>query len=427
MYTVRMFELDLSKKYILAVSGGSDSMAMLGMFAKRRGEIDFSVVTVNHGLRQNGASDAEFVQNYCKSVGVDCVRYDLDVREYCKISGVSEESGARILRYEIFGRLHCDYVCLAHNKDDNAESILMHLLRGSGASGAAGIKRVNGRYLRPLLDYTKRQLEDYCLSNGIPFVVDETNADLDYMRNYVRHEILPRLSKVNAGATDNLLRFAENIGEDDVYLNSLADDGNVRYGSNCADIPVELLKQPLPIAYRLLKKVFVKLGYSCDIEKTHMEALINLANNGGGKRISLPFDLVAVNDYDRLSVFKNTDEVYCDFEKPFALGVTQTPEGKLVVTNNKPEVCCLRLDASQIPSDAVVRHPKQGDVFTKFGGGTKPLNRYFIDKKIPRRQRGRLVVVAKDNVVYVICGVEIADAVKIGKTSQPTYIYIDKE
>lgn len=412
--------VDLTKKYALAVSGGADSMAMLHCFASLSPRPNFFVVTVNHQIRKEAQSDCDFVADYCQKLGVECRTFCVDAPSYSEKNKISLETAARILRYRVFAALDCDIVCLAHHASDNAETVLMHIIRGSGAEGACGIRKISGKYCRPLIDVTKEQIENYVKQNNVPFVTDCTNDDLHYRRNYVRHEIMPRLKQIVPGVEQNIERFAQNIAADNDYLNALADDSSVVTRGKTAKIPCDLLKLPAPISYRILKKTFAKLGIFYDVESVHLADICNLANKSGGKSINLPFDYVAINDYDMVSIEpQNTYdcEPFC-FEPASHV---QTPFGTVTISKQKTENC-LTIDFGKLPQNAVIRSFEQGDVFTKFGGGTKPLNRYFIDKKIPERKRKTIPVIAAGNTVLVICGVEIADSLRTDENSDVRYV-----
>ncbi len=245
-----------------------------------------------------------------------------------------------------------------------------------------------------------------------------------YTRNFLRHKVIPLLCQLNPNAQSNITRFAENIGEDNAYLESLADVSDVKFAGKSAEIPSYLLLQPKPIAYRVLRKIFLRLNVWYDIEKVHFDAIINLADNVGGKKLSLPFNLVAVNDYNKVTILKNGEsEEHC-FEIPFVTGITPTAVGRVAVLSGEMDGA-LKFDLNKIPSTAVFRTRRSGDVFCKFGGGgTKPLNKYFIDKKIPSRLRNDLLLIADGNNVLVICGVEIADSVKTDENSDVYYVKI---
>lgn len=398
-------------------------MVMLHKFLSMSPRVNFFVVTVNHNLREEASADCRFVADYCEKFGVECRIFNVDVPAYCKAMKVSEETGARLLRLGVLNSLDVDWVCTAHHADDNAETVLMHLIRGSGANGSEGIRRENGKFLRPMLDMTRADIESYAEQHNVPHVYDATNGQVKYARNFLRNNVIPLLRRLNANACANITRFAENIGEDNAYLESLADISDVRFVGSRAEIPSYLLLQPKPIAYRVLRKVFAKLNVWFDIEQSHFNAIIGLADKSGGKQITLPFNIVAVNDYDKVTLLKDEKTLPQKyFEIPFAEGETQTPVGVVSVSVEKTPHC-LTMDLNKIPQNAVFRTGRAGDVFRKFGGGgTKPLNRYLIDKKIPIRKRPNLILIAAGSEVLVICGVEISENVRVEDGSEVRYV-----
>ena len=241
-------ELDLTATYALAVSGGVDSMVMLHKFASTLPRPNFFVVTVNHNIRAEAQADCDFVRDYCKTLNTECRIINIDVPAYSVAHKLSEETAARILRYNAFNDLACDYVCLAHHLNDNAETVLMHILRGSGARGATGIRVQNGKYVRPLLDMTRQQIEQYATEHNVPYVHDKTNDETKYTRNFIRKNILPKLKEVFPAVEQNIVRFAENIAQDNDFLDSLVDTSNVIYGDGYAKIPTSFAKLPKPLS-----------------------------------------------------------------------------------------------------------------------------------------------------------------------------------
>lgn len=401
-------------------------MVMLHAFANHLPRPNFFVATVNHNIRKEGASDCQFVADYCKKLGVECQIYNIDAPTHAQQNKLSLETSARLLRYQIFDKLHCDFVCTAHHQRDNVETVLMHVIRGSGLVGAQGIKQYNGRYFRPLLQWSKQQIDDYARDNNVPFVIDQTNADDSYLRNYVRNRILPLLRDVCPSVEQNITKFAQNVTNDEQFLSSLADISTVQFIDDGAKIPLSLLEQPEPIAYRIIKKVMEKLGVFYDVERCHYKAICDVAHNVGGKQTYLPFGYVAINDYDHVTICKDVKTLATEWQIPFAEGITQTPLGTVLVTSEVQQDS-LRFDIDKIPSTAVFRTRKIGDVFTKFGGGTKSLKEYLIDKKIPQRERDKLIVVADGHNVLIVVGVEIADSVKTKDQSKTYYIKNFKE
>lgn len=418
-----MIKLDLTAKYVLAVSGGVDSMTMLHMFSSLSPRPDFCVVTVNHNIRDNAQSDCDFVENYCKKLNVKCRTVFVDVPAYAKENKISEETAARILRYQALDGEPCDFICLAHHMGDNAETVLMHILRGSGSNGACGIRTQKGKYVRPLLDMTREQILEYAAKNNVPYVHDSTNDETKYTRNFIRLNVLPSLKKLNPNAERNIARFAENVAEDCDYLDSLADVSSVEFAPMLARIPIALLRQPKPVSQRIIYKVFNRLGVYKDIEKTHITALIDLARGNGGRQVNLPFGFVAVCDYDFVTIEQSYNTLVDEFEIPFATGKIVTPIG-IVEVGKTESKNALRFDLNKLPDGCVFRLKRQGDTFTKFGGGTKQLKKYLIDKKIPQRLRERLLLIANGSEVYAICGVEISDKIKTDDKSDIYYLTV---
>ena len=416
-----MLKIDVTKKYALAVSGGADSMAMLHAFAHHLPRPNFYVVTINHNIRPEGASDCQFVENYCKQLDIECYVFDIDVPTHARENKLSVETSARVLRYQILDKLNCDYVCTAHHARDHAETVLMHIIRGSGLVGAQGIREYNGKYFRPMLNVTKEHINNYLQQNNVPFVVDQTNADDKYLRNYIRNKVLPLLQDVCPSVEQNIARFAQNVASDQQFLDSLADVSSVKFAKEQAQIPLELLKQPQPIAYRVLKKVFEQLGVHHDIESKHYQSVCELATKAGGKQINLPFDYVAINDYNCVTLCKAQPTQAQTWEIPFAVGIVETPLGKVEITQtHTPNT--LHFDIASVPKTAVFRTRRTGDYFIKFGGGKKSLKEYLIDKKIPQRERDNLILIADKSNVLAIVGVEISGKIKAKKGSQVYYI-----
>ncbi len=419
-----MKNLNKTFSYILAVSGGSDSMAMLHMMIECVGASQLTVVSINHNLRAEAAAECDMVANFCKQHGVVCHIEGVDVLAYCKQNKVSIETGARLLRRTLLDSYSGDYICLAHNSDDSVESIIGNIARGTGTTGIMGIAERTGRYIRPVLHYTKNELTQYCIDHNIPYMVDSTNSDTLFTRNYIRHEVLPRLDHINSSARQHILELAQVVADDNNYIDSTIDYSVVEMSGNTATIPVGSLNSHPAVAYRLVKHAIVLLvGNSVDIAKSHYDSIVALATKFGGKKVLLPFDIIAYNDYNKVSMVFGKQQVAVVEPMPLSIGRHNTPLG-IVEVSNKPHNChtSLQFDMHKIPPTAVLRGIMSGDTFTKFGGGTKPLRRYLIDAKVPSRERSNLLVVADNNNVLIICGIEISNHVRVDDNSSVQYI-----
>lgn len=429
-----------NKSVLIAVSGGVDSMVMLDYFIRNYGG-EFTVATVNHLIRENSGQDCAFVAEFCRQKGVSCQIIEIDVPDYCKSEKLSTETGARILRHQALreiakGRI----ICLAHNANDQAETVLLHLLRGSGGAGGAGMKRFDENYFRPLLSVMREEIEDYAESHKIPFVTDQTNTDLTYTRNFLRHEIFPRLNKVNTNAVANLCKFADLLRADQDIFDGIIEvvftKNPPAYYGGTATFSAEICRLASPISSRAVFRIFSQLGYDKDIEQKNVNDILSLAEKPVGKQISLPFGLIAQRDYGGITICPKSDTEleYVD-SVDFGKGVFEVADKKVVVEKPREENArngdsqngLLWFDMKKIPQKAVFRTRREGDLFTKFGGGTKKLKDYLIDIKIPQKKRDELVLVAQGKQVLIIVGVEISEQVKCEQNSDIYKIYLKKE
>lgn len=414
---------------LLAVSGGVDSMCMLDYFIRNYGGV-FDVATADHGIRSESFKDCEFVKQYCDKHSVNCKILQINVPDYCEKNKVSVETGARILRHEVLKKEAAGRtVCLAHNGNDQAETVLLHILRGSGVSGGAGMQKFGNGYFRPFLDLTREEIERYAKEMNVPYVYDETNDETIYSRNYLRHNVFPLLTRLNPSSISNFCHFAELLRADDIFFDDLLQvvfaKTPVQYYNNTASVPLQIFSLTKSISSRVVFAVLAKLGYNTDIEQRHVEDVLSLADKQVGKRIDLPHGLAAVRDYDAVTLCsqEDFDLEYCDSVN-FGVGSCIVAEQTVVIDKNGVG---LQFDIDKIPANAVIRTRREGDVFTKFGGGTKKLKDYLIDKKIAQRERDKLPLVADGKNVLIIVGVEISELVKCENNSNAYKIYCKKE
>lgn len=419
----------------VGVSGGSDSMALLHYLAGVQEELDFEVVAIhiNHGIREESRDEEEFVMTKCRELGVRAYKFKINSPKIAKEKNESIETAAREGRYDIFKSLIqrgvVDKIALAHHESDQAETILMHIFRGSGIAGARGMEPIrDGIYIRPMLNVSKKEIMNYVLDNNIDYVQDNSNFDNGYNRNFLRNVILPQICERWPGAESGIVSFGRTVSEDDDFINNYVQDSDVIYDDEIAKIPLTYFTYPTSVLNRLLIKIFKRVGIQKDFEKKHIEMITDLAKNGeNGSRVQLPFEVVAVREYNYLTLvnkLKNRPEL----RVPFGIGEIELENiGKIITKKvktyeSKPNF--LFIDIDKVPADAIWRYREDGDVFTKFGGGTKKLKSYFIDKKIPQRIRDYIPVLASGNEILVIGGIEISDKVKIDENSKIASINI---
>ena len=395
----------------IGCSGGSDSMALLHYLALNQKRFDIEVVAIhiNHKIRDNSFSDLQFVKEKASELGVRFYSFDVDVPKLASEKGQSTETAARDARYNIFRTLVkkgiVNKIALAHHKSDQAETILMHIFRGSGLSGAKGMeKESEGMFVRPLLDTSKEEILDYLSKNELSFVEDCTNVDTSYNRNYVRHVIMKDIISRWPNAIESIVNFGKAVSEDDEFISSQVYEDAVIFEDKIAKIPLSYFVYSPSIISRIIFKAFKGIGINKDIERKHLELILKLASVGeNGKKINLPFEAVAIKEYDYLTIISK-QKPQIDFNAKFGSGELKVPNfGKICVKRvKKGEICeeGLKIDYKKLPKDAAWRFRKEGDSFTKFGGGTKKLKSYFIDKKVPARLRDYIPVLGGGFFVF---------------------------
>ncbi len=419
-------------KVCVGCSGGSDSVMLLHFLAVNKKKLGIEVVAVyvDHCIRENSKEDGDFVKNLASELGVKFYNFKIDVPLLAKERGISLETAGRDSRYGVFKALKekkvVNKVALAHHKNDQAETILMHIFRGSGLAGAKGMDTISDNfYVRPLLDTSKNEILSYLKDNNLNHIEDYTNGDNSFNRNYVRNVILPEISKRWPNAVDAIVNFGKAVKEDDEYINSQIFEEGLIEEDKLIKIPVSYFLYSSSIINRLLFNSFKKIGITKDIERKHIASIKELALKGeNGKKINLPFEAVAIKEYDYLTIL-NKHEEEIKFDEKLKCGEIIVPNyGKIVVKKaNYSEISkkSLYIDAKKVPKQAKWRFRQEGDLFVKFGGGRKKLKDYFIDKKIASRQRKYIPLLAVDNEILVVGGIEISDKVKIDDNTTTIY------
>lgn len=432
-----------NKKICVAVSGGKDSMALLHYLSARSKEYSLTITAVNcdHGIRgEASARDSEFVKEWCSS-------HDIPLC-FFKANGFKSEGEAREWRYlcyfkavERFGGA----IATAHHVNDNAETVLFNLARGSALGGVCGISdgelhlarqallEIDSsaytacgvgkiEIIRPLIAQTREDIDDYVAENAVPFVTDETNASDDYTRNYIRHNVLPDLENAVPGAAKAIYRFSRLAAEDEEFIqNQLSERKIFEERSDCCIINY-CQERPLfnRAAVRAVKAVYGKKDYTL----SHLDTLygLQLAENG---KIFRFLGLTAYKEQGRVVICgdENKDESVMPFEygksvvSGYGVEISKETDGEVLRASCMGN---LVFDCRKIPENAAIRTRRAGDKITKFGGGTKSLGDYFTDRKIPLRLRDRLPLIAADNDILAVCGVEISDKIKIDENTKTT-------
>ena len=397
-----IIKAEVSGRAAVAVSGGRDSMCLLDCllrFSLVPAE-DLVVLHVNHMIRGAEAdADEKLVEEVCRGHGVrfECTR--ADVPSLAKEHGRSVETEARIVRRGVFGAFG-GIVMTAHTKTDRTESVLMHIFRGCGINGLTGPTERDGFLVRPLIDCTREEINEYVRRYRVPYSDDRTNADSDYARNYIRNKVLPLVRSRYPGLDDAVSRLG-----DTAKLISVS-DGVKREADGSAVADAEGMNGSRALAAMLAA------GLATDYTSAHIRAVTELEFARTGAGADLPHGFRAERESRAIRIYRKEDLAGC--EAPFALGRTDLPGGRYVLAERTDERVdrhgCV-IDLGKVPEGAVLRTRRDGDVFVPCGGIRKSLSDWLIDKKIPRYLRSRLLYLAAGGEVLAVAGMAAGAAV----------------
>lgn len=437
---------------VVAVSGGPDSICLLHILHKISQNLDIKlyVAHLNHQIRGLDAYlDSLYVMKFCEKLGVTCFIRSIDVPAFCEENKLGIEEGARKLRYEMFdeikNKVGADKVAIGHNKSDQAETIIMRIMRGTGLQGLRGIeyKREDG-VIRPILDLSREEIEKYCEEHNLSPRIDKTNLDDIYSRNKIRLKMIPYMKKeFNDNVVDNIVRMSSNLKVDSDYINEQVENAfsySVKKYEDGVYIFTEYMdKFHLAIQNRLIfKSIKEILGDIKLIDKKHIEDVLSLVSKDKkGKKINLPRGVFAYrfDDYILLTdkEIKDKDISYeyevtpgeaiyiPEIKKRF---VSEIVDVKNFDKNNfKKDI--QYIDLSKIRNNLTLRNKRQGDKI-RLLGGTKKLKELFIGLKIPKENRNLVPVLVNQDEIVSVCGYRINVDYKIGdSTSEILKFYLE--
>lgn len=391
-------------RVIVGLSGGADSMCLAHALCTLSERIGFEAAAahMNHNIRGEAAEgDAEAAKRLSERLGIKFYYRSTDVIGYSKLHSISEELAGRELRYSFFEELQKEYgfnkTATAHNKNDNAETILMNFIRGSSVSGLCGIPLIRGTIIRPLLEVTRSEIEEYCLENKLPYVTDSTNLEAIYTRNKIRLNLIPELqNEFNPNFINTITANARIINEENEYINTEAKKEYERLKAQPAAAELNKLHNALKrrVIMLLLTDVY---GSAADISSSAVEDISELCRkNQTGKRVSIPGGYIALTEYGRLIIKKPKPAE--DFSYKLNIGEEiYIPQLNSYI---KAEACtekqkdkCIYISCDKT-EELYVRSRRNGDIFFPEGmNGRKKLKEFFIDKKIPAESRTLIPII----------------------------------
>ena len=462
--------------HILAgVSGGADSVCLLLVLMQLQKMLGCTVTVahVEHGIRGvDSLNDAKFVENLCKKLGVTCHVYRCDAVAFSGEKGMSLEEGARELRYQHFEELSrkigANKIAIAHNQNDCAETLLFHLARGTGLKGMCGIVPVRDNIIRPLLCVSREEIEAFLQEEKQEFCLDATNLETEYSRNKIRHQVLPVLTEINAGAVEHLYRSTGYMAEALELVEQMTEQAREKYmegqQKDCCLLRKEVTEQRSLIQETLVLELLGECaGSRKDLSQVHVEQVLELFKRQVGRRIMLPYGLQAVRTYEGVliqttienQIFSKENNTV-DMKKSFLLeDISETveknflqrelwtagqkaetgifleiPEYDLTVTarilqkteeiHEIPQKKYTKwFDYDKIKGTLLLRNRCQGDYFIVDSKGSRQsLKKYFINEKIPAEKREQLPVLADGDHILWVIGYRISEAYKVTENTE---------
>lgn len=430
---------------LVALSGGADSTALLRVLLELKSELGIHVEAahVHHGIRGVEADrDETFCRALCERLDVPFHGYHCDVPAYAKEQGISMELAARQLRYQgledMRTQQNLQYIATAHHQEDNAETLLFRLARGTGLVGLGGIPPVRGKIIRPLLDVGREEIEAYLQQLGQEFVTDSTNGDVRYSRNRIRSRVLPELEQVSHGAAAAMCRLAEDARQEEQLLSQLAADlwePVAVCSQERIALPAAVIAQAHPaLASRALRQMFHHLSGQ-ELERDHTHALLQLVQNGhSGNRLDLPQGWQGKLDVDQLVISRShgPKEGYCIPVEHLPAQV-DIPDEKMtvhflfsphMVKKIQRKLVTIPLDYDTIKNNLVVRNRRPGDRLRPCGfDGTRRLKKMMAEARIPLEMRDRLPLIVCSGVVVACPGLR-PDATYMAHPDTRQVIYV---
>ncbi len=411
----------INKGVLVGLSGGADSVMLLCFLLeyRERQQLDFPILAVhiNHGIRGEEADrDEQFCNELCAGLGVEITARKYSVPELAKNSGLGLEETARKVRYSAFGEIILGRndiltMAVAHNMSDNAETVLFNIMRGSGTRGASGIRPVRDNIIRPLISVGKQAILSALDSASIPYVTDSTNASTDYTRNYIRHEIMPRLARINEDPERMLKRFSDNTHSDDEFITSLAE-------KFLAERSAVTNKDFRELHYSLFVRVLTIMAQAagCSISARIAKEVYDLLDKDnfsysiiGGRFLcergicSIACGAKSVDDYD-FDISEGKTSL-----SPYGAEFILSKEKVEKTYSNVYKISIQANLSSAIISGSLYLRPKKDGDTVFYGGMTHKLKKLFSDRKIPVSKRNLIPILCDDKGVVWVPGFGVRD------------------
>ena len=450
--------LTCGDRVIAGVSGGADSVCLFLMLLELREKIGFDliVVHVHHGLRGEAADqDQQFVEALCEQHRIPLEIFRVNLESIAKKRKQSLEEAGRMVRREAFDSVCKKYggnkIALAHHQNDNAETLLWNLSRGTGLDGLGGIRPVNGKFIRPLLCMNRKEIEEYLAKRKQSYCIDETNAGTDYTRNKLRHLVLPILEEqVNSAAVRHMNETMEQIWELQEYMQEQVEAAyqecvQEHFEKACW---IQIQQKSFETFPELIKKMVIRKGMEQvggkkrDLSHKHVDVMMELMNKQVGRTLDLPYEMHAKRNYEGIRLEKQRTYLSGEEKKAEIMQKCMSElniPGETILADRNLKLRCKILEKPKnlsikdipqkiytkwfdygiIKSSLYIRTRQAGDtIVIDEKGHQKKLKNWFVDEKIPKEVRDSQLLLAENNEILWVLGHRMSQAYQVKQSTK---------
>lgn len=416
--------LENCDRIVVGLSGGADSVCLLSVLNSLKDEYGFSLVAahINHGIRGAEAQrDEESCKRLCESLNVPLEILHADIPTLSKQQGIGEEECGRIVRYDFFRSLAGERgkIATAHNLNDNAETLLLNLVRGAGSKGACGIPPVRDNIIRPLIETDRESIEKYCEENELQYVTDSTNLECEYSRNKIRIKVLPTLCEINQNAVGALSGFASRMREQETFLESVVNEKYALCVKDSVLYEAEFSALDIFLKKRIAGRFLSELSHG-EVEAKHIDDFLRFVGSGKALVTASATEIVSRDG----KIFKKPEQAEqfsVDFSLadkkvnlPFCEISVEEYDTKDLQNLNK-DILDNLIDCDKISNTLILRSRKDGDKFTfSKRRVTKTVKKLFNEDKIPPEVRNRIIILDSDGEVVWLSGYGTNKKFRIG-------------
>lgn len=422
---------------IVGASGGPDSQFLIYALMELKREMDFTIILahLNHLHRKEADFDESLVEETAKKFALDFRKKAASMDEYAKKYGLSSEDAGRRLRYEFFRQIQKEYpkskIAVAHNLDDQAETVLMRIIRGTGVEGLRAMDYRNGDIIRPILDIKKAKILEYLDRNNIPYAIDKTNFTADYTRNKLRLEIIPEIEMINPNFKESLVKLSEiatdEISISDSYIKNIYEDIIIQRKSDSISFDkVGFENKNKAIQARLIRRAIGEIKKEVrDISKDNIDNFLSLTDLANGKSI-IKDDLLFLKSYKfyRLGLIKEDsqaieDEISIDIGDEISFGDKRVKISSVSDFQKKHGKNIEYFDRDKLTFPLSVRFRKNGDKFRPIGlGHSKKLKDFFIDMKVDKEKREKIPLILSENDIIWVTSFRSSEDYKVDPSTK---------